>query len=81
MSRLTEAIENTYIVFNEGLCEELDICKDCIENRDKLHEVMVMLEDIDCGATITDSVSDHFIAYSMEIDEMIARIESILKGM
>ena len=78
VSKLNESIENAYIEINEGMCEEIKVCKTCAENRDNLREVMVMLEDIEEGATITDSVGDHFMAFSLELNQVLERIDGVL---
>ena len=79
VSRLAEAVEEAYIELNEEMCEELEVCHTCAQNRDNLREIMVMLDDIESGATITDAIGDHFMAYSLELDSVITRIDGVLE--
>jgi len=78
VTKLSTAVELTYIELNEGMCEEIQMCHTCAENRDNLREIMVMLEDIDAGATLTDAIGDHFMAFSLEINEVLKRIDGVL---
>ena len=79
VSRLAEAVERAYIDLNEEMCEEFEVCHTCAKNRDNLREIMVMLDDIESGATITDAIGDHFMAYSLELDNVIKRIDGVLE--
>ena len=79
VSQLAEVLEEAYIELNEEMCQELEVCHSCAENRDNLREIMVMLDDIESGATVTDAIGDHFMAYSLELERVIGRIDGVLE--
>ncbi len=78
VSKLSQKVEAAYLELNSGMCEEVAMCTTCAQNRDNLYEIMEILSDLDAGATITDSIGDHFIAYSLEVNEVIKRIDEVI---
>jgi hypothetical protein len=78
VSRLREAVEKTYLLLNEGMCEELSVCKECARNRDYLQTMIVELENIENGDTITEAVEDRFVSFSLMLDDLLSRIKSVI---
>lgn len=78
VSRLREAVEETYLLLNEGMCEEISVCKECAQNRDYLQKMMVDLEAIESGETITEAVEDRFMGFSLMLDDLLSRVSGVV---
>jgi hypothetical protein len=78
VSRLREAVEETYVLLNEGICEEVSVCKECANNRDHLQTIMVELENIENGDKITAAMEDRFMSFSLMLDDLLSRIKSVI---
>lgn len=75
---LTNSVEDTYMLMNEGMCEELTACQRCTKSRDNMRNIMDLLEDIEAGDPVTPEMADRFRHFSVELDEMTERLSEVL---
>jgi hypothetical protein len=81
VSGLKEAVEETYLLLNEGMCEEISVCKECAKNRDYLQTMITELENIENGDKITAAVEDRFISFSLMLDDLLSRVDSVVSNL
>jgi len=78
VDRLGEAVSATYVVLNDGMCEEMEMCHSCAENRDKLHDVMVLLEELGSGSVADATAKARLDAFESDVDSVLERIDTVL---
>jgi hypothetical protein len=78
VARLKEAVEETYLLLNEGMCEQVAVCKECARNRDYLQTMIVELENLESGVAVTAAVEDRFMGFSLALDDLLSRVGSIV---
>ncbi len=81
LDRLSNCIDETYIVLNQGMCEELEMCHTCAKHRDILGTVMETLNDLDSGANITDDVILELKDFVNTLDDILVRIKEVLHNL
>ena len=79
--RLSDTVNATYVLMNDGMCEEVSMCHSCAQNRDRLYDMMSLLD----GDTLRQAdiaVQRHYIdTFRENIDEVLLRIDNILSGL
>lgn len=79
VERLIVAIEETYIVLNEEICKSMDVCKQCASHRDKMQNMMILLNDILDGSSITHETEVAFSDFKTLLDDVIERATQMVK--
>ena len=81
VERLGDAVSATYVALNDGMCEEIAMCHSCAENRDKLHDVMVLLEEIGSGTAADATAKTRLNAFGNDVDVVLERIDGVLAAL
>lgn len=77
-TQLSETTQNAYVMMNEGMCENVTVCRECAENRDYLYSVIAIVDDLASGAPLSDTYQAHLDTYAEKIDEILVKIAHIL---
>ncbi len=80
-TRLSEASHNAYVVMNEGMCESETVCHECAENRDYLHSILGILEDLASGSPLSAAYKAQLDLYRDKVGEILAKIEGAVAAM
>ncbi len=75
---LIDASENTYLALNDGMCESLNMCKECAQKRDILHNYIQLLDSIELGNQLTHSLENELLKFPKIIDDIIDKIDLVL---
>ena len=74
---LIDALENTYLSLNDGMCENLNMCKECAQKRDILHNYIQLFDSIELKEQSTHTMEE-LSSFPKIIDEIIYKIDVIL---
>lgn len=80
-TQLSEATQKAYIVMNEGMCESATVCHECAENRDYLHSMIGIVEDLASGAPLSNTYKAQLDTYGEKVKEILTKIEGALAAM
>lgn len=80
-NELKEAIAVTYVLMNESFCEEVAMCHSCAQNRDRLYEMMELLENDTSLQGDAAFQNRHLNAFMRDIDEVLVRIDKVLASL
>jgi hypothetical protein len=76
---LIAATEKTYVLLNDGICESLEMCQECAKRRDMLMQYLHLLDDFERGNLLSSSQTETLLNFPREIDEILKRIEHVLR--
>ena len=76
--RLSDAVSATYVLLNDGMCEELSVCHTCAQNRDQLHDMMEWLDNEAAQPGSASEQHSHLTSFSNDINEVLVRIDKVL---
>jgi len=80
-NKLKEEIAVTYVIMNESFCEEVAMCHSCAQNRDRLYEMMELLENDTLLQGDVAFQNRHLSAFMNDIDEVLVRIDKVLASL
>jgi len=78
---LIDASENTYLQLNDGMCDNLSMCKECASKRDTLNNYIQLLDDIELGNYVNEDIEQKLSQYPKIIQDVIDRIDTVLLEM
>ena len=77
-AQLADCVAKTYVMLNNGMCEELTMCKSCAQQRDYLRGVMEMFEEVGESGEVTDEVRRQYFRFVEQLREIETNIERVL---
>lgn len=80
-TQLSEATQNAYVIMNEGMCENMTVCHECAENRDYLHSMIGIVEDLASGAPLSNAYKAALDTYAEKVGEILTKIQGALADM
>jgi len=75
---LIDASENTYLELNDGMCESLNMCKECADKRDMLHNYIQLFDSIELGNHLGNAIEKEIAKFPNIIEEIISKIDAVL---
>ena len=75
---LIDASENTYLQLNDGMCESLNMCKECAQKRDILKTYIQLFDSVELGEKLNDSAKEAIAKFPHIIEEIISKIDAVL---
>jgi len=79
IEKLSGAVEEAYVSLNEGMCEEMKVCHTCNYQRNYLRNIMGLLSEIEGGAELSSTVKRELFTFPEKINEVLIRIQKVLK--
>jgi len=77
---LIDATENTYLQLNDGMCESLNMCKECAQKRDMLNNYIQLLDSIELGKQLGDTIEEEIEKFPKIIEDIIHKIDVVLSN-
>jgi len=77
---LIDASENTYLQLNDGMCESLNMCKECAHKRDILHNYIQLFDSIELGKQLRNTIEEEIAKFPQIIEEIINKIDTVLSN-
>jgi len=79
IEKLSIAIEEAYVSLNDGMCEEMTACKTCNYQRNYLRNMMGIFNDIETNGVLSGTVKRELFTFPEKINEVLVRIQQVLK--
>ncbi len=77
-AQLGDCVAKTYIMLNNGMCEELTMCKTCAQQRDYLRDVMEMFEEVGRTGEVSETVRSEYRRFIDQLAQIRTNIEHVL---
>lgn len=79
--QLADCVAKTYVMLNNGICEELTMCESCAEHRDYLRDVLEMFDEVARMGVVDEEVERRYLQFEIKLYEIRSRIRQVLKSM
>ncbi len=76
-SDMVDALSQTYILLNQGFCENVEVCEKCVDNRDRLREVIEMVDRCEPNKKLDESTHIALSDFALNIPNMLSKMESV----
>lgn len=80
-SQLADCVAKTYVMLNNGMCEELTMCQTCAEQRDFLRDALERFEAIAHSGDIDADAEAFYFAFTERLGVIRSKIEQVLSGL
>jgi len=77
LAQLNDALTDTYVVLNRGFCENVTMCKKCIDNRDRLHYLSEMIDICEEKKEVSEEAFLALKKFSLSIPEILTKMEIV----
>lgn len=77
-TQLADCIAKTYVLLNEGMCEELTVCRSCAQQRDFLRDTLSVFEEVARTGSVSHTVEQRYYDFVLRLKEMQANIDDAL---
>lgn len=77
-AQLADCVAKTYVVLNNGMCEELTVCRTCAEQRDFLRDAMEKFEAAAQLEKIGAETEQFYFTFIDRLDTIKKNIEKVL---
>jgi len=78
VTQLGDCIARTYVMLNNGMCEELTMCRTCAEQRDYLRDVMVFFDEVGRTGQVTPDVERRYFRFIEQLSVIRRNIRKVL---
>ncbi len=76
--RFDELISSAYVTMNDSMCDEVEMCRNCSQNRDNLRSMIEFLESHECGNDNDEALKAKLLHFKDEVSEVLGRINEVL---
>ena len=77
VAQINDALTDTYILLNQGFCENASMCKKCINNRDQLHKLSELIDVCEENRKVNEEAFLALKTFSTSIPEILEKMESV----
>lgn len=77
-TQLGDCIAKTYVMLNSGMCEELEVCHTCAQQRDYLREALETFEDVAQSGQVDAVFESFYFSFVEQLGTIRANIDKAL---
>jgi len=77
LSKISDSLGDTYILLNEGFCENIKICEKCIQNRDQLRTLLEMVDNSQENGSLDDKTYDHLVEFKQSVPSLLTKMQKV----
>jgi len=77
LAQINDALTDTYILLNQGFCENVTLCKKCIDNRNQLRKLCEVIDVCEEKKSISDDAMLSLEKFTHTIPEILNKMESV----
>ena len=77
LTRVNEVLNETYILLNQGFCENHLMCEECASHRDQLSHVSTMLDECEENCIINEETYLAVSSFRDNIPVILRKMESV----
>lgn len=79
--QLADCVARTYVMLNNGICEELTVCRTCVRQRDYLRDALELFEEVARTGIVNDEVERRYLEFEARLTEIRSRIREVLAAL
>jgi len=77
IAKLNDAFSETYILLNQGFCENVSMCEKCTSNRDQLGALTQMIDECENTKVVSNEVCNALREFKDNIPTILNKMESV----
>ena len=77
-TQLADCVAKTYVMLNNGMCEELTVCQTCAQQRDFLREALEKFEAVAQSGTLDADAETFYFGFVDRLKEIRENIRTVL---
>ncbi len=77
LAKLNDILSETYILLNQGFCENITLCEKCVENRDTLARLTRLIDSCEGDQEMNEQSRTALIEFKGKIPEILSKMETI----
>ena len=77
-TQLADCVAKIYVMLNNGMCEELEVCHTCTRQRDYLREAIERFETVAQNGTLDTETETFYFGFVRRLDEIRENIRTVL---
>lgn len=77
LAELNDALTNTYVLLNQGFCENLQVCEKCVENRDQLQKLVEMMDQCEEDQALSEEAFSSLQKFRQNIPQILLKMQSV----
>lgn len=78
-TQLAECVARIYVMLNDGMCEELEVCRSCAEQRDYFRQAMEVFDTVAQNGQIDDTLERFYFEFVDRLRQSGINLEGILR--
>ena len=79
LAELNDALSDTYVLLNQGFCENVRVCEKCAENRDQLRALVESVDLCEEKKELSDEVYASLETFRQNIPKILQKMQSVYK--
>lgn len=77
-TQLSDCIAKTYVMLNNGMCEELEVCHTCAQQRDHLRDALERFEAVAQNGQVDAAFESFYFSFVEQLKTIRANIDKVL---
>jgi len=77
LAQVNDALTDTYVLLNQGFCENAKMCKKCIDNRDQLRKLSELIDICEENQEVSEETFIELKNFALTIPEILIKMESV----
>jgi hypothetical protein len=77
LAQVNDALTDTYVLLNQGFCENATMCKKCVDNRDQLRNLSQLIDMCEENENVTEEAFLALKNFALSIPEILMKMESV----
>lgn len=77
VAQVNDALTDTYVLLNQGFCENATMCKKCVDNRDQLRQLSQIIDICEENEHVSEEAFVSLKTFALSIPEILTKMESV----
>lgn len=77
LAEVNDALSETYVLLNQGFCENATMCEKCISNRDQLQSLSQMIDQCEENKKVSPEATLALTTFTQNLPQMLAKMQSV----
>lgn len=79
LAELNDALSDTYVLLNQGFCENVKACEKCVENRDQLQLLVEMMDRCEEKQALSEEAFASLQKFRQNIPEILLKMQNVYR--
>jgi len=77
LAQVNDSLTDTYVLLNQGFCENTTMCKKCTDNRDQLRKLSELIDVCEENESVDEESFLALKTFALSIPEILTKMESV----